>query len=108
MTVCRYIKHKKTRRDESNTARLLEKNSLNSKSLESSDSVQHNEGGQESQEDSRRKSVAGTAAHQSDLLSAISISLETESVTQSFPIPSWSRLGCTQSYLPLPSNSFLM
>ena len=40
---------------------------LSTKSLETSDSVQQNEGDQGSQEDSRRKSVASTVAHQSDL-----------------------------------------
>ena len=46
-------------------------NSLNSKSLESSDSVQQKtkgvRGAKKTQEDSRRKSVASTIAHQSDL-----------------------------------------
>ena len=36
--------------------------------LESSDSAQRNEGCQGIQEDNRRKSVAGTVAHQSDLI----------------------------------------
>ena len=62
MTVCRCIKHKKTQRM-SQTQAVAGINSLNSKSLESSDSVQQNEGGQGSQEHSRKKNVA---AHQSD------------------------------------------
>ena len=38
-------------------------NSPNSKSLESSDSVQQNEGGQGSQDDNRRKCLASTVTH---------------------------------------------
>ena len=71
-------------------------NSPSSKSLESSDSVKQNEGDQGSQEDSKRKSVASTVAHQSDLgdfhLSWVGIG------DVNFPIPSRSRLGCAQSY----------
>ena len=48
---------------------------------------------------SRRKSVASTVAHQPDLsdvhLSWVGIG------DTNFPIPSWSRLGCAQSYLLL-------
>ena len=63
MTVCSYIKNKKNE-GMSQTQAVTGTNSLNSKSLESSDSVQENEG---SQEDSMRKSVTSTVAQQSDL-----------------------------------------
>ena len=74
-------------------------NSLNSNSMESSDSVPQNEGVQWSQENSRRKSVASTVAHQSDP-SEFHLTWVGISDTNS-PIPSWSRLGCAQSYLLL-------
>ena len=66
MTVCSYIKHRK-HKGMSQTQAVAGINSLNSKSLESSDCVQQNEGGQGSQENSRMKSVASTVAYQSDL-----------------------------------------
>ena len=57
MTVCSYIEHKEKHEGMSQTQAVAGINSLSSKSLESSDS----------EEDNRKKSVASTVTHQSDL-----------------------------------------
>ena len=68
MTVRSYIEHEEKKHEGiSQTQAVAGINSLSSKSLESSDSVQQNEGSQGRQEDNRRKSVAGTVTHQSHL-----------------------------------------